>query len=389
MRNLSTKRITPLSWLIASACLVAFFGVIAANSVRAADKPEAGQRLLTINDRGNELGIMTSATSLRQAFAENDIKITNSDLVEPSLDEKLVANSYQVNIYRARPVLVVDGAMKYKILTPYQTDKQVAKHAGLVLQDEDETTLEPITDVARHGLGVQMTIKRATQFNLVMYGKKITAYTMKATVGEMLKSKGVKLGDKDSLSVSQESPIASDMTIEIWREGKQTITVEEELAFEVEKIQDADRDPSYRQVKTAGEKGAATVTYEIVMKNGKEVSRQKIQSVTTKKPTTQVEVIGAKFVYTGGPLSDAQIQALGSCESGMTATRNSGNGFYGAFQFMPSTWRVVAPAPYNQSMPHEAPLDAQKQAVQNLLSRSSIFTQFPGCAKKMRANGVI
>ncbi len=389
MRNLSTKRIAPLFWLIASACLVAFFGVIATNSVRATDKPEAGQRLLTIHDRGNELGIMTSATSLRQAFAENDIKITDSDLVEPSLDEKLVANSYQVNIYRARPVLVVDGAMKYKILTPYQTDKQIAKHAGLVLQDEDETTLEPITDVARHGLGVQMTIKRATQFSLVMYGKKITAYTMKATVGEMLKSKGIKLGDKDSLSVSQELPIASDMTIEIWREGKQTITVEEELAFEVEKIQDADRDPSYRQVKTAGEKGVATVTYEIVMKNGKEVSRQKIQSVTTKKPTTQVEVIGAKFVYTGGPLSDAQIQALGSCESGMTATRNSGNGFYGAFQFMPSTWRAVAPAPYNQSMPHEAPLDAQKQAVQNLLSRSSIFTQFPGCAKKMRANGVI
>ena len=73
----------------------------------------------------------------------------------------------------------------------------------------------------------------------------------------------------------------------------------------------------------------------------------------------------------------------------MTANRNSGNGFYGAFQFVPSTWHKVAPAPYNTGMPHEAPLDAQKQAVQNLLSKSSIETQFPGCAKKMKAQGVL
>ena len=88
-------------------------------------------------------------------------------------------------------------------------------------------------------------------------------------------------------------------------------------------------------------------------------------------------------------MTEEQITALGICESGMTANRNSGNGFYGAFQFVPSTWHKVAPAPYNAGMPHEAPLDAQKQAVQNLLSKSSIETQFPGCAKKMKAQGVL
>lgn len=87
-----------------------------------------------------------------------------------------------------------------------------------------------------------------------------------------------------------------------------------------------------------------------------------------------------------GPLSEAQINFLGNCESGMTATRNSGNGFYGAFQFMISTWNAMGTG-YERA--DFAPLDVQIAAVQKLLSRSSIWTQFPGCAAKMRSVGLI
>ena len=43
--------------------------------------------------------------------------------------------------------------------------------------------------------------------------------------------------------------------IELWRNGKQTVTVEEEVKFETEKIKDANRETSYREVKQAGENG--------------------------------------------------------------------------------------------------------------------------------------
>ncbi len=87
-----------------------------------------------------------------------------------------------------------------------------------------------------------------------------------------------------------------------------------------------------------------------------------------------------------GPLSDAQIGFLGHCESGMTATRNSGNGYYGAFQFSVGTWNSMGTGYARADL---APLEVQKDAVQRLLSRSSIWTQFPGCAHKMRSNGLI
>ena len=165
----------------------------------------------------------------------------------------------------------------------------------------------------------------------------------------------------------------------LYREGTQTIAQEEEVPFETEKIKDANQPASYKEVKTAGKKGKRTVTYEIKIENGVEVSRKEVNSNVTEQPVKQVEVVGAKFNYTGGPLNEAQITALGVCETG----------FYGAFQFMPGTWRSNAPAEYKGVLPHQAPLEAQKQAVQNLLSRSSIYTQFPGCARKMQAQGVL
>ncbi len=87
-----------------------------------------------------------------------------------------------------------------------------------------------------------------------------------------------------------------------------------------------------------------------------------------------------------GPLSTAQINFLGNCESGMTATRNSGNGFYGAFQFTIGTWNSMSTGYARADL---APLDVQIDAVQRLLSRSSIFSQFPGCARQMQAQGLI
>lgn len=95
-----------------------------------------------------------------------------------------------------------------------------------------------------------------------------------------------------------------------------------------------------------------------------------------------------KHVITGttGPLNDGQINFLGNCESGMTAGRNSGNGYYGAFQFSPATWRSMGTAYERADM---APLEVQIDATQRLVSRSSIYTQFPGCAAKMRSAGLL
>lgn len=95
---------------------------------------------------------------------------------------------------------------------------------------------------------------------------------------------------------------------------------------------------------------------------------------------------GNRTTIVSGPLNDVQITYLGNCESGMTATRNSGNGYYGAFQFSIGTWNSMQTGYERADL---APLEVQISAVQRLVARSSIFTQFPACARKMRSIGLI
>lgn len=85
-------------------------------------------------------------------------------------------------------------------------------------------------------------------------------------------------------------------------------------------------------------------------------------------------------------LNDAQITYLGTCEAGMDPTRNTGNGYYGAFQFAYSTWKSMGTGYERADL---APLEVQIDAVQRLLSRSSIYTQFPACARQMASAGLL
>lgn len=372
MRSIQRKPSVFYGLIAAVCCFVAlFFGVlISANYAQADTKlPKNGERLITIHDSGRDRGILTKAATLRQAFKEAGVRIDESDLVEPGLDEKLVATNYEVNVYRARLVTIVDGPVQRSVVSPYRTAKQIVQQAGMTLRDEDIAEMGAPTDMVAQGTGIRLTITRATEFTFVLYGKKTTAYTQAKTVGDMLKEKKITLGEKDRLSVAQEATITAGMKVELWRDGKQTVTRDEKIPFEVEKIEDADHEVGYRKIKTPGVKGEKTVTYEIVMKNGKEVSRKKIQSVTTKKPEKQVEIVGTKVE---GPEQiiakiraaasakgiDAQrVLLIAQCESGFNPRSDSGY-YKGLFQQDPSYWPGRA-AKYGYSGASYFDVDAQ------------------------------
>lgn len=250
-------------------------------------------RLVTIHDRGEERVILTHAQTVRDALDDAHIPVLPEDTVEPGLQEEMLANSYTVNIYRARPVIVADGAVREKIMTSAQTSGAIAKDAGLQLNDDDEAVLSASGDIVSDGASIVLTIDRATQINLTLYGTPRVAYTQEKTVGAMLDKKGIKLSKNDTLSVSRDTPITKGMTVSVWRDGVQTVSVEEVIPFKVRQVQDIDHPVGYRQLQSPGVNGKRLVTYELNMKQGRELSRKEIQSVIWSQPTEQVEIVGA------------------------------------------------------------------------------------------------
>ncbi|MFZ3009793.1 MAG: ubiquitin-like domain-containing protein, partial [Candidatus Microsaccharimonas sp.] len=117
-------------------------------------------RLITIHDRGEEKLILSDATTIADALNEAGITLDSKDAVEPALGEKLVASEYSVNIYRARPVVIVDGATRQKVVTPFQSATQIVKDAGITLYPEDTTSLSRSDDIVGNGAGLELAIDR-------------------------------------------------------------------------------------------------------------------------------------------------------------------------------------------------------------------------------------
>lgn len=81
------------------------------------------------------------------------------------------------------------------------------------------------------------------------------------------------------------------------------------------------------------------------------------------------------------------------CESGQDPTEDTGNGYYGAFQFLISTWQsIMVLLGYGHfedktyvgefPRPTDASYEVQRSAAGALIERSG-WGQFPGCARKL------
>ncbi len=333
-------------------------------------------RLITFHDRGQEKVILTHAQSVRDALNDANIHVAPEDRIEPSLDDPLVATDYTVNIYRARPVIVIDGAVRQKIMTAQQTASGISDAAGIKLHDEDTTHLGASDNVIADGASVTLTIDRATAFTLNLYGTTTTAYSRAATVGEMLEKKNIHLAADDSLSVDPKTSLTAGMTVEIWRNGVQTSTVEEKITFPVRQIQDADQPAGYRKVQTPGTNGRKNVTYEITMQNGKEVGRKVIQSVTLEEPKEQVEIVGSKPSFSGD--FAAALAKLRACESGGNYANKKNPLYRGAYQYSYSTWANYG----GYYDPADAPPAVQDQAARNTYLRRG-WQPWPNCGANL------
>ena len=299
----STKYFLVNSRLRTKFCVAAFafialggLGVCTLQNISNANAQGEGNKVLSVydNNTSTRTSFRTDAKTVRAAFEDRGIEISKQDKVEPGLDEELSEVDYNVNIYRAKPVLIEDGAVREKIMSSSQTSDGIVKDAGIKVYDEDVISVTQAQNTAEDGVATSLKITRAKEITVDIFGKQTHLRTQADTVKDFLSEKSIKLSKNDEVSVPLDTKIKNGDSFSIWRNGKQTITIDEEVEFEVEKIQDADKEVGYEQIKEAGEKGTKSVTYEVEIRNSQEVSRNKISEVETKKSKKQIVIVGIK-----------------------------------------------------------------------------------------------
>ncbi|OLO69613.1 transglycosylase [Actinomyces oris] len=176
------------------------------------------------------------------------------------------------------------------------------------------------------------------------------------------------------------------------------------------------------KVATAGVDGVVRTTYEVTTVGGKEVSRTPVAQVVVTQKVDEVVLVGTGTAKkqeskpdqtqsqeqsqaqsqgqgqaqapsqsaggsasggsagtTGGDAGDDGVWAkLAQCESGGNPATNTGNGFYGMYQFTLETWQALGGTGY----PHEADAATQTAMAKKLQAQSG-WGQWPGCADKL------
>lgn len=335
------------------------------------------ERVVTIHDGQETASFPTTASTVAEALEEAKVVLDEHDLVEPAPGTPIITDTFNINVFRARPVLIIDGDERIETTSPYQSPKLIAEQAGLTIYAEDNFILERITDfVGESTLGLKLTVIRATKIKLSLYGTTKTIRTQASTVAELLDQHGLEPAETDVIRPQSDSPIKAGMTVYLVRVSGDTEVKEEVIPFSVREIRDKSQPLGYAQIQTAGRNGSKLVTYRVTYENGQAVKRQVVSSVTVEQPVEQVVIVGDQY-----DLAEAFAQ-LRQCEASGNYAANTGNGYYGAYQFNFSTWQGYAEGEWKNQLPYLAPPSVQDQAALKLYQARG-WQPWPACSQKL------
>lgn len=237
--------------------------------------------------------IPTRATSVEDFLQRVGIVLNEGDIVEPSIDTPITEDNFHVNVYRGRPVVVVDGEQRIFALSAATTERSIARQAGVEVYPEDILVSKMTTEFLDDGtIGKQVVITRATLTNLNVYGTQIAVRSHAKTVGELLTEKQVVLSADDTVTPTADTPLSAASQIFVTRSGTEIVTKEEPIRMEVKYVEDSSLSFGTTAVRQRGSDGTRLVTYQIQTVNGQEVGRTVIQTVTAKEPVTQIVARG-------------------------------------------------------------------------------------------------
>lgn len=282
---------------------------------------------------GEKQVLPTRATTVGSLLKRLEIKLGKQDVIEPPLETPIIEDNFEINLYRAKPVIVVEGNREVSLLTAITSPKSVAAKAGVKLYPEDRVVLASAEDVLNEGIiGHKIIIDHATPVKLNLFGKTLSLRTHAKTVRELLNEHN--LESKFNVFPSLGSKLKKDSVVFVTNPGQKVRLKEIILPQNIVYVDDFNLPQGSTKVRTNGRNGKKVIVYAVSAKNPE--NQKVLEEIIVSEPVDRIIARGQKieFAFDGG--FEAALAALRSCEGSYTS--NTGNGYYGAYQFDLGTW---------------------------------------------------
>lgn len=274
---------------------------------------EGNKKTVTLSINGEQEEIRTHANTVSKLLSENEIKVSEYDIVTPSMDTS-IKNGLEIRWEQSKEIAIIVGEEKKTLWTTKRTVQEVLDEAGVEVTEYDEVSPALTTKLAEQN---QITVDKAYEFMLVDGGEEFKHWSTLTTIGDFLEKSNIELDELDRVEGSLDNQILPGSVVEIVRVEKETTTVEEEEKFTVETKSDNSLLKGREKVVQQGEKGIVSRDYEITKENGKEVSRTLIAEKTIKEPKKQIVSVGTKVVVAdAGNVSNTTVSRDNSTPAG-------------------------------------------------------------------------
>jgi uncharacterized protein YabE (DUF348 family) len=294
---------------------------------------EVGSNIVIISYDHQKQTVPSRNQTVGSLIKKLHIPLGVGDVVEPAASTPIDQDEFRINIYRAVPVLVVDGDNKTFAFSAGTTSRSIAQQSGQTVYPEDRLITSPVQNFLKNSsIGEQVVIDRATPVNVDLYGTPVVLRTHAKTVGEMMREKHMLLQKNDQISPSVNTPIVAGEQISFLRTGTKVVTISEEIAMPVQTVSDPTLAYGTFAVRQQGSPGQQIVTYQISLENNVETGRTVIQKTIAKEPVTQIMVAGTSLSGIKGDMALAGIASsdyqyvdyIVSHESGWCPTKIQG-----------------------------------------------------------------
>jgi uncharacterized protein YabE (DUF348 family) len=286
MKNLFSKTLSKKKLVIFSASFLVFVAALGIFMYEGTKKTVA----LTLD--GQERVIKTHANTIQELFNDLDISLRSEDYLSLAADTK-VQNNLAIVWKPAKQVEVIQDQEKKTYWTAADTVKDFLKEQNIVLNEHDQLNLNPDAKLKKD---MKIAIQRAFPLKLVVGGKEQDVWSTSTTVADFLSQQGITLNKLDRVEPELKQTVTKDAVINVIRVEKVTDVVEEPIKYAVITKNDKNLEKGKQKVVSEGQEGLLSKSYEVVLENGKEVSRKLVSEKKMKEKQDKVVAMGTKVL---------------------------------------------------------------------------------------------
>ncbi|WP_017754908.1 G5 and 3D domain-containing protein [Calidifontibacillus oryziterrae] len=251
---------------------------------------EGTKQPVTVVLDGKEEIIRTHAKTVKELLVELKLEVLEEDKVTPPPDTEL-RDVVKVTWDPAQPVRFVVKGDKTIVWTTAKTVEEFIREQNYVLNEHDIITPSKDTKLNQD---TEIIVETAFPITLKDSDEEKQVWTTSTTVADLLKQQEIKLNELDRVEPKADTQVTENMVVNVIRVEKVTDVVEVPVDYAVVTKKDASLSSGAEKVIAKGEEGLEKQYFEVVLENGKEVSRKVIKKEKVKDSKDRIVAIGTK-----------------------------------------------------------------------------------------------